>query len=483
MPKIEQQPPMWPTQQSDHRAGGYQPMPALPLRRPRQRKAVRWALGIFLVIVLLGALGGIALGPRLEPRLNSLVTRYAPRTPQNLIYNGSFEGYGGWQLRVSPEAAASDELDRATKVDGSVSMRVTVTRSKPYLPWNVQLRQTNIPVARAQAATLSFYAKSAAPATIEAVLQRGSSPYTVYCDQSTVLDTAWRLYRFSCTPTESDQAAILTFNLAEASGAVWLDDVRLAALSGSQEAPLPQPGQTAPPNPSGTPTPPRWTLIWNDEFNGTGIDTTKWNVETDAPGGHVSCCLADGLQYWSADNVAVQNGILRLTSEQRWEGGKRYTSGAVTTLHTFDFRYGRVDIRARLPKTQGMWLAFWMLPVRQTWQGSAPHEVDITELLGQNPSKVYMVNHWGAQKQWCNYTGPDFSADYHVFSLVWDSSSLTWYVDGIQRCEVSQGIPDEDMYLLLNTFVGGSWSGPPNATTVFPQYTDIDYVRVYKSAP
>lgn len=463
-------------------------MPPLPLRRPRQRKGVRWMLGILLVIVLLGASSAIALGPRLEPRLNSLVTRYAPRTSQNLLYNGSFEGYGGWQLRVRSPAAASDELDRTTKVDGSVSMRVTVTRSTPDIPWNVQLQQTNIPLTLEQTATLSFYAKSAAPTTIQAALQQGLSPYVIYCEQPVVLSTTWQLYEFSCTPAESDRAAMLTFNLAQASGAVWLDNVRLTSLAGTIPVPpqgtaQPQPGQTVPTNPSGPPAPPGWTLVWNDEFNGAGIDPTKWNIESDDPGGHVSCCLTNGLQFWSADDVTVQNGILRLTSEQRWEGGKRYTSGAVSTLNTFGFKYGRVDIRARLPKTKGIWLAFWMLPVRQTWQGLPPHEVDITELLGQNPATIYMVNHWGSQKQSCDYTGPDFSADYHVFSLVWDSSALTWYVDGIRRCQVSQGIPDEDMYFVLNTYVGGSWPGPPNATTVLPQYTDIDYIRVYKSIP
>jgi beta-glucanase (GH16 family) len=150
----------------------------------------------------------------------------------------------------------------------------------------------------------------------------------------------------------------------------------------------------------------------------------------------------------------------------------------VTTQSKFDFLYGRMDIRAQLPYGQGIWPAFWLLPTVQP-APLASHEVDIVELLGQDPNLAYMVNHWYTSRRYCTFTGPDFSRGYHVFSFVWSATSLEWYIDGTRRCEVTEGIPDTKMYLLLDTYTGG-WPGPPDQTTPFPEYTLIDYVRIYR---
>ena len=79
------------------------------------------------------------------------------------------------------------------------------------------------------------------------------------------------------------------------------------------------------------------------------------------------------------------------------------------------------------------------------------------------------------------FTGPDFSQDYHIFSIIWTSQAISWYVDGIQRFESEQGIPHQSMYLIINSSLGGFWAGNPDASTVLPQYMDIDYARIYQS--
>ncbi|GHO83169.1 hypothetical protein KSZ_11750 [Dictyobacter formicarum] len=161
--------------------------------------------------------------------------------------------------------------------------------------------------------------------------------------------------------------------------------------------------------------------------------------------------------------------------------GYLYTSGAITTENKFSFKYGRVDIRARLPKTQGYWPALWLLPKRVV--GIEPFEIDIMELLGKDPRTVHMTNYWGTSKNTEGFIGPDFSQNYHEFSVVWTHTSISWYIDGMPRFKSTQGISDQSMYLIINSTLGGSWAGNPDKSTVLPQYMDVDYVRIYQPTP
>jgi beta-glucanase (GH16 family) len=224
-----------------------------------------------------------------------------------------------------------------------------------------------------------------------------------------------------------------------------------------------------------------WTLVWSDEFSGSSIDTTYWNVESSSTSGY-----GGTLQYWTPQNVVLQNGLLRLISKQESMGGKQYTSGALTTKGKMTFSGDfRLEIRAKLPKGQGIWPAMW------TREGQMPSpnngaEMDLMEMLGNNPSLIYMTHHhWSGSSDTveaqCSYSGPDYSADFHTYTLEIDSGALRWYIDGVQRCGPSTaGLPTQPSHLLLNTSIGGSWPGSPDGTTVFPQYFDIDYVRIYQ---
>lgn len=226
-----------------------------------------------------------------------------------------------------------------------------------------------------------------------------------------------------------------------------------------------------------------WQLSWSDEFDGPVLDDAKWRVED------AFLVKNQELQYYTPEDVYLENGRLVLRSQKRqfWgydRGSWRwfsYTSGLVETKGRFATTYGRVEVRAKLPATQGMWPAHWMLPVRDVW----PPEIDIMELLGDEPSRVYMTHHWGSwpsvQSNGGDYAGPDYSADFHEFALEWMPGRLDWYVDGALRfVSVTGSIPNEPFYVILNTAVGGQWPGNPDATSVFPQYHEIDYVRVYE---
>ncbi len=224
----------------------------------------------------------------------------------------------------------------------------------------------------------------------------------------------------------------------------------------------------------------QWKLVFDDEFNQPFLDTGKWNIETSDATGYHNCCLGYGVQYFTSDALFFGNGALQITTKKQHMGPYAYTSGAITTENKFSFLYGRVDIRAKLPKTQGFWPALWLLPNNSV--GIAPFEIDMMEFLGNDPTTIYMTNHRGRQQDQGLYLGPDFSQNYHVFSIVWNQYSITWYIDGIQRFQTSQGISNKSMYLIINSSLGGGWPGNPNASSIFPQYMSIDYVRVSQAS-
>ncbi len=224
---------------------------------------------------------------------------------------------------------------------------------------------------------------------------------------------------------------------------------------------------------------PGWTLTWHDEFDTESVDETKWLIAD----GHWS--HNGELQYYAPDEVYMNEGGLRLRSRYNPYNGLEFTSGHIES--TYYQRYGRIDIRAKMPGTKGLWPALWLLPASRGW----PPEIDILELLGHEPNTMYMSNHWGplrdgkspgelGQTRTAGFSGPDFTADFHVFSLEWTSDSLRWYVDDVLRFVSTSGIPHEPMYLIMNTAIGGHWPGNPDGTTTFPQYHDIDYVRFYE---
>jgi beta-glucanase (GH16 family) len=220
--------------------------------------------------------------------------------------------------------------------------------------------------------------------------------------------------------------------------------------------------------------PPGWQLIWADEFDSAVLDVSKWDV-ADKPGN-----TNNELQYYAPDEVYLEQGSLILRSRERPHQGRDYTSGLVHSRQLFAQTFGRVEVRAKLPGTQGIWPAHWMLPETGAW----PPEIDITELKGQQPHTVYMTHHWG---QWPNvhsngttYTGPDFTAGYHTFAVEWSPGRIRWFIDDVPRFEsVNQNVPAEPMYLILNTAIGGDFVGSPDGSTVFPQHHSIDYIRVY----
>ena len=238
----------------------------------------------------------------------------------------------------------------------------------------------------------------------------------------------------------------------------------------------------------------QWTLIWSDEFDqtdGSGPDPKNWFHTTGSSGFGNS-----ELQAYTneIENAYIENGMLVIKAIQEDYLGRDYTSARINTISPNRFTYGRFEVRAKLPNTQGIWPAIWMLPA----SGSSPvnGEIDIMELIGKEPYRAYATLHYGNpydnQGGW--YDLPDeatFDQDFHVFSIEWEAEEIRWYVDGNQylkanewyTSQANQPYPapfNKPFFFILNVAVGGTWPGSPDESSVFPQSMIVDYVRVYQ---
>lgn len=253
-----------------------------------------------------------------------------------------------------------------------------------------------------------------------------------------------------------------------------------------------------------------WKLIFNDDFNGSAVDQTKWRLGPiwAAAGGAHGYNLSEKGWYDPA-HAFIRDGNLVLQAEK--VTGKEnlpYTTGTVTTAPdkfgvvkkdwkyapaTFEFTYGFVEARVKLPKGKGLWPAFWMLRSDEVW----PPEIDIFEVVDPSCRKVAQHFHFGPQGQDHDFpsgnmpgtnqgfdTGVDLSADFHTFGAEWSPDFIKWYIDGkvTQTYGDKADIPNKPMYLLLNLAVGGQWPGDPDASTKFPAEMLIDRVSVFQKA-
>ena len=254
---------------------------------------------------------------------------------------------------------------------------------------------------------------------------------------------------------------------------------------------------TSTPAPTLTPTPVPtpmgqigdWRLVFADEFDGQALDETKWTTCWS-----YGCATTNPSLWYSATNVSVGSGIVRLRVDKydQVQHGRAipYTSGMLSTgagldgsSSRFTALYGYFEARVRVPAGRGLWPAFWMLSPAQR-----PPEIDIMEILSKDPTRVHMHYHYidgtgVTQDYGAAWIGGDFSTGWHTFGVDWRPDAIIWYVDGLERNRyVGDYIATEPLYLILNLQVGdkNSWPGPADATTVFPAYYDIDYVRAWQ---
>jgi hypothetical protein len=237
-----------------------------------------------------------------------------------------------------------------------------------------------------------------------------------------------------------------------------------------------------------------YTLVWNDEFSGTGINSDNWVFEVGDGCPNLCGWGNNELEYYRPQNAWVGEEVLTIEARKENFGGRNYTSARLKTQGKKSFQYGRIDIRALLPKGQGIWPALWMLGNDITSVGWPKcGEIDIMEMIGGQgrERQVHGTLHWdnggGHASYGQSYTKPTgtFAGAYHVFTLIWTESSMKWYVDDqifntVDITEPSMSEFRQPFFFILNVAVGGSWPGSPDATTVFPQQMKVDYIRVFR---
>ncbi|MDX6665946.1 MAG: hypothetical protein QOG68_2152 [Solirubrobacteraceae bacterium] len=244
-----------------------------------------------------------------------------------------------------------------------------------------------------------------------------------------------------------------------------------------------QPGHRAGPPP-----------VMHDEFGARHLDTQVWSpCHWWSSRG---CTIASNheLEWYVPGQISTRGGVLRLTAQRRRVLGSDgrshpYVSGMIssgpvgeTGRPGFAFRYGRAEIRARVPAGRGLWSAFWLLPASRR---SLP-EIDVMEIRGQQPATVHMHLHHrgrggGDLDQGGTWSAPALASGWHRFAIDWRPGRLRWLIDGVERFRVTgKSVPHEPMYLVANLAVGGDWPGPPDSATPFPSALEIDYLRVWR---
>lgn len=232
-------------------------------------------------------------------------------------------------------------------------------------------------------------------------------------------------------------------------------------------------------------------LLWSDEFNYSGLpDSTKWQYEE----GFIRNQEA---QYYTKErlkNTQVKDGVLTITAHKEDFKGARYTSASINTKGRYEFTYGRIEVRAKIPEGRGTWPAIWTLGTNISEAGwPVCGEIDIMEFVGYEPDKIYAnvhtgdYNHSKGTGRGANITVEKPFADFHVYAVEWYADHMDFYFDDQKyfSCpKKNEGIGEwpffEPQYLLINLAIGGAWGGRMGIDDeIFPVSYQIDYVRIY----
>jgi beta-glucanase (GH16 family) len=258
-----------------------------------------------------------------------------------------------------------------------------------------------------------------------------------------------------------------------------------------------------------------WLLVFEDNFDGDSLDSGKWRIIT-----KVNRDPYYKLQkaWLKEENVLVNNGVLKIVSKrdtlknqcyELWvkDGMKKfcsdfdYSTAEIWTKPKFSF--GKIEARVKIPKGKGLWPAFWMFDQSPIW-----NELDVFEFAHNNSSKHYMAVHYDYNGDWndnmCgnNYSGQDFSEDFHIYTVIWEKNEIQWYVDGVLKrtdyryytllgqptgCIINQMqpyimnkiYPKDPMHIIFNTAIE-SGGNAPDSSTPFPCEMEVDWVKYYQ---
>lgn len=374
--------------------------------------------------------------------------------------------------------------------------------------YGIQIIQSPVTIDKQGTYKISFSAKSAVPREI--IVKIGGTAerkWFAYTGEKHInISTNMEKYEFEFTMMQStDPAARVEFWFSSSMEPVCLDDISVIKTAQGAVKPEPVPGTKTDEDEKKLEI---WKLVWSDEFNGALIDKNKWGFEMGA-GPNGNGWGNNEMEYYtdSAENAFIENGCLVIQALKKdiTDKGRtyNYTSARMVTKGKFSTpSYCKIDVMAKLPEGKGIWPAIWLLGDNiDSVPWPACGEIDIMELLGQEPWKVYGTIRGpisGGPGMGASYVLPDalkgdkFSLGFHKFTVQIQPNAVKFYVDDIlynifDKVKVqydwgdSDWVYDHPYYLLLNIAVGGIWPGYPDGTTVFPQRMEVKYIRVYEN--
>jgi hypothetical protein len=235
-------------------------------------------------------------------------------------------------------------------------------------------------------------------------------------------------------------------------------------------------------------------LIFSDEFDVNGVpDNTKWGFDIGTGCPNLCGWGNNEAQYYTSrtDNVNVKDGILTITAKKENYMGSSYTSTKILTKGKFDFTYGKVEVRAKLPKGKGTWPAIWMLGANIDEVGwPACGEIDIMEHFGKSQGTVSSAMHTpsshGATVNYGDQFLEDVSTEFHIYVVEWTEEEIVFKVDDVEHYRYNPSVKNDstwpynkDQYLIMNIAMGGTAGGPIDANFT-ESSMEIDYIRVYQ---
>jgi len=240
--------------------------------------------------------------------------------------------------------------------------------------------------------------------------------------------------------------------------------------------------------------PQKYVLVWSDEFNTPGLpDSTKWSYEE-------GMLRNNELQYYTSkrlENARIEDSVLILEARKENFEGSDYTSASIRSKNTGDWKYGKFEIRAKVPAGKGTWPALWMLPTNNEY-GEWPKsgEIDIMEYIGVEPQNIFYTTHFqgtGSSGHESSGSGATNSIQnpweqFIKFTLIWTPEKMEWYANDIKYHTYAKPADDyrvwpfdKEFYLILNLAYGGNWGGYAGVDdSKLPHKFLIDYVRVYQ---
>lgn len=228
---------------------------------------------------------------------------------------------------------------------------------------------------------------------------------------------------------------------------------------------------------------------WEENFEGGSLNEEFWNFEL-GNGCPKLCGWGNNeLQIYTKENHQLKDGKLIITVKKQ---DSVYTSTRITTKGKKEFKYGRIEIRAKLPLGKGLWPAFWMLGSNIDTVGwPLCGEIDILEYIGKEPNIIFTSLHTEHSHGNTIHTKKtnieNIEEGFHIYAVDWTKDKIEFYVDGqmlysfFPKDKNKSNWPfDQPFYLLLNVAVGGNFGGPEVDDSIFPQTFEIDYIKVFK---